>query len=74
MFLYFRRKDTLFFRDVQEKSLFSAIFLVYGVKAATSRSLEDAASRYCLEVKGMLDPFVKHPITPQASVIGDLAG
>ena len=29
------RKDTLFFRDVQEKSLFRAIFLVWGIKAAT---------------------------------------
>ena len=35
MFLIFWRKDTLFFRDMQEKSYFSAIFLVRGVEAAT---------------------------------------
>ena len=32
MFLIFGCKDTLFFRDVQEKSLLDAIFLVEGVE------------------------------------------
>ncbi len=30
--MYFRRKDTLFFRNVQEKTHFRVIFLVWGVK------------------------------------------